>query len=628
MSVISTAIMAALASNVAGGIDDNSLRERYQTLKDALSQKYGPASDLMQALEQLERKPTSNGRMQVLKEEITALKANDDSELLALAHALLDEISSQLDNDHNPPPSPLRLKRPFRNAKFVGRQKELEQLINTLTTQPAIALALCGPEGIGKSSLAAEIARKLTPHNIPPDSFPDGILYYSFADLARVDLALEQIARTFDEELSPTPYDAIQRALVTRRALLIFDNADLADDLPGLLSIRGGCTVLITCRKQVENVSQSIAVEAPEAAEAVNLLQQWAGDNAQNPAIRQEICDLLGRLPLAIQLAGSYLAANNQDAAGYLTWLKTTSLPNLNPQQRRQESIPLLLERSFAQMSLVARQTLGVISLLATSPFEPKAIIEALAPRTSTGVISTVRKLFGSKIEENLADVEAALDELVRYGLLRQVNEYYQVSHSLILDYAQQHGAVSSNAIRRLATFFVGLTWELGALDNNGQDRLDINRPHFIKLLNKCLEQEEWDVAHGLAIAVENYLDLKGYVTERIIANEIGLIAAWKLGRSNEAAWLGNLGDAYRAMGQAEWAIEHFEKALATARSLGDWQSEGNWLGNLGLAYRDLGDVEQARQYLKESQAIFEEIGSPKAALVRDWLAELEDWEE
>lgn len=91
---------------------------------------------------------------------------------------------------------------------------------------------------------------------------------------------------------------------------------------------------------------------------------------------------------------------------------------------------------------------------------------------------------------------------------------------------------------------------------------------------------------------------------------------------------MGNLGDTYRTMGQAKWAIEHFEKALATARKLGDWHSEGNCLGNLGLAYRDLGQIEEARQYLRESQAIFEEIGSPKAALVRDWLAELDEWEE
>ena len=627
MGAISTAIMAALASKAAaGGGPETTLRERYQALKEALQNKYGPDSDLIQALEQLEHKPASSGRMQVLKEEIVAAKADDDDELMALAHTILDEISAQLDSAPLPPPPPLHLQRPVRPTKFVGRQKELDQLIYLL--QPGKVVAVCGPEGIGKSDLVAEVAWRIAPENNLPALFPDGILYHSFGTQTRVDIALEQIARIFGEELGPTPYDAVQRALVKRRALLIFDRADQADDLSGLLELRGGCAVLITCRQQIEGISEHVKLEALTSAEAVDLLQQKAGDYTQVQATAQEICDLLGRSPFAIHLAGSYLAANGQDAAGYVAWLKTTPLPGFDLVQRQQESIPILLECSLQKTSHTAQQALGVVGLLATSPFEPKAIVEALTPTSNTGVFSTVRKLFGSKTEDSLSDVDVALNELLHYGLLRRVNEYYQAGHHLIIEYAYQHLVVSSNAIRRLATFFVGLTWELGAVDNNNQDRLDINRPHFIKFLGHCLAREEWDVAHGLAIAVENYLDLQGYVTERIIANEIGLIAAWKLGRTNEAAWLGNLGDAYRAMGQAEWAIEHFEKALATARSRGDWQSEGNWLGNLGLAYRDLGNIKQARQYLKESQAIFEEIGSPKAALVRDWLAELEGLEE
>jgi tetratricopeptide (TPR) repeat protein len=78
-------------------------------------------------------------------------------------------------------------------------------------------------------------------------------------------------------------------------------------------------------------------------------------------------------------------------------------------------------------------------------------------------------------------------------------------------------------------------------------------------------------------------------------------------------------------MGHAKWAIEHFEQALTTARQTGDRHSEGNSLGNLGLAYRDLGQTERARQYLKQSLTIFEKVRSPSADYVRQWLAELEE---
>jgi tetratricopeptide (TPR) repeat protein len=74
-----------------------------------------------------------------------------------------------------------------------------------------------------------------------------------------------------------------------------------------------------------------------------------------------------------------------------------------------------------------------------------------------------------------------------------------------------------------------------------------------------------------------------------------------------------------------EQAIGYYEQALAIAQEIGHRQNEGNWLGNLGLAYRDLGQVEQAREYLEQALHIFEEIKSPHADLVRKWLDELDE---
>ncbi len=73
-----------------------------------------------------------------------------------------------------------------------------------------------------------------------------------------------------------------------------------------------------------------------------------------------------------------------------------------------------------------------------------------------------------------------------------------------------------------------------------------------------------------------------------------------------------------------EKAIDFYEQALAISQEIGHRQGEGSHLGNLGNAYRALGQVEKARNYLTQSLAIFEAIKSPNADLVRGWLNDLD----
>jgi tetratricopeptide (TPR) repeat protein len=54
-------------------------------------------------------------------------------------------------------------------------------------------------------------------------------------------------------------------------------------------------------------------------------------------------------------------------------------------------------------------------------------------------------------------------------------------------------------------------------------------------------------------------------------------------------------------------------------------RGEGADLGNLGNAYAALGRMAEARDYLKQALVILEEIKSPDAGRVRTWLAELEE---
>jgi len=265
-------------------------------------------------------------------------------------------------------PTGIPLQHPPRAPHFTDRENELARLLADL--HPGRVVTLCGPGGIGKTALAAEAVWTLAPGDGPPDRFPDGILFHSFYGRPDPALALEHIALSFGQEPRPTPAEAALRALAGKRALLILDGAEEAADLGAVLSLRGGCGVLVTSRARRDALAARQDVEPLETDDAVDLLRKWGGDRAKDPRAARRICRLVGRLPLAVRLAGRYLAQTGEGAAEYLDWLRETPLDALDHGQRRQESVRVLLEKSLAQVGEEAREVLAAVGCW---PWPPSA---------------------------------------------------------------------------------------------------------------------------------------------------------------------------------------------------------------------------------------------------------------
>ena len=494
----------------------------------------------------------------------------------------------------SPPPVPLQL--PPRAEHFTGRQAELAQLLADL--QPGRVVTLCGPGGIGKTALAAEAIWTLVPADGPPERFPDGIIFHSFYNQPQAALALEAIARACGEEPRPSPAAAARRVLAGQRALLVLDGAESADDLPAVLAVRGGCGVLVTSRARQDAVADRQDLTPLPDDDAVQLLQAWGGARAADEAAARRLCELVGRLPLAVRLAGRYLVQREEEAADYLAWLRETPLAALDQGQRQHESVPLLLGRSIAQVSEAARRALGVVGLLALSPFGRAAIAAALdaCPELVEGVTP--------------AEAGRLLGELVNYGLLLREAACYQVSHALVHTYARRRMSPPADVTGRLAAYYTALAEEQTALGLPGYAILDPERPHLMAILAGCVAAENWDEAESLAWAVDGYLDIQGHSTERVTAIEAGLAAARALDhRRDEEAFLIMLGLAHHALGQVERAIRYYDEALVICQEITHRQDEGNVLGNLGLAYSALGEVGRAIEYYEQALAISREIG-------------------
>ena len=90
MDIITTAIIAALAALSKDAINDS-----YNALKSALKKKFGSDSDVVDAVERLEKKPDSKGRQATLQEEIEIAKVIHDAEIVELAQVLLNKLQAQ-----------------------------------------------------------------------------------------------------------------------------------------------------------------------------------------------------------------------------------------------------------------------------------------------------------------------------------------------------------------------------------------------------------------------------------------------------------------------------------------------------------------------------------------------------
>ena len=195
---------------------------------------------------------------------------------------------------------------------FVGRASELERLRGLLGGSRIVTLT--GPGGSGKTRLALALAHEVR------GSFPHGVW---FVDLAAVrDPALVEasigVALGVKETADRPMIEALRGHLRDRIVLLLLDNLEqllpsAADTVARLVREAPQLRIVVTSRELLRIAGEQGYVVPPlDADSGVGLFEERARSHRPDLAwtpdterIAREICERLGGLPLAIELAAA-----------------------------------------------------------------------------------------------------------------------------------------------------------------------------------------------------------------------------------------------------------------------------------------------------------------------------------
>ena len=199
---------------------------------------------------------------------------------------------------------------------FINRTEELDTLIERFQTRkpPGMGLAIHGLGGVGKTTLAAALARS---HEIAAEC-PDGILWATLGQEPQVLPLLATWLKILDAgEAAIWSIEAaslqLRTALHEKSCLLVVDDVwDQAHAKPFLV---GGdtCRVIITTRRAqiADNLNADIWALGPFSSnQSIELVRTRAANALATPKdleLIHTLAERLGHLPLAMQLVGSLL---------------------------------------------------------------------------------------------------------------------------------------------------------------------------------------------------------------------------------------------------------------------------------------------------------------------------------
>ncbi|MBN2047991.1 MAG: NACHT domain-containing protein [Anaerolineaceae bacterium] len=225
---------------------------------------------------------------------------------------------------HNFPPT---------HTNFVGREQEIKKVIELLRDPNCTLLNIVGQGGVGKTRLAIEIARTVAP------DYRDGVYFVPLEALNTTHFFATKVAEILGIQISSSNASRSQlmQGLENKQVLIILDNVEQLTSinhfLRALLERVPTIKLLLTSRNRlnlhsewvytIEGLPYPLTTEEqaqdPASFPAVNLfiqnmhriLSSFDRPSPDELGDIVRICQLVGGLPLAIELAASWTPVLN-----------------------------------------------------------------------------------------------------------------------------------------------------------------------------------------------------------------------------------------------------------------------------------------------------------------------------
>jgi DNA-binding SARP family transcriptional activator len=524
---------------------------------------------------------------------------------------------------------------------FSGRGDELARLdglADQASPSPGnvTVVAVTGPGGIGKTSLALEWAHRAA------SKFPDGQFYVNLRgyDPSETPLPPSEAVRGFLEALGvpsahiPETADArtaMYRSLTAgRRVLIIADNARNADHVRPLLPASAGSMVIATSRSALlglaaANCAEQIRVGLLSGEEARDLLRSRLGADrlAAEPEAISLLIRLCGRLPLALAISAARAAAQPERSLDSLIVSLAAEPGRLDALDTGDlgVSVRAVFSWSYGQLTEAAARLFRLLGL-------------HRGPDISTAAAASLAGV-------SRAEALRQLSELACASMIAEDKPGRFALHDLMRGYAAEVAATTETAAAQRAAIGRGLDHYLHSAYRGArllsmlaitvgdpgpgvipEDIGDYTAaiPWFEaehEVLLGCVRQAErlgfdrhaWQIPWTMV-----YLAGQGHVQDLIAVNRAGLTAAQRLGDHTALGWSEyGYGWAEHRAGEDHVAVSHLRRAIGHFAQVADPIGAGTSLEALSMTLGSLGDhagaLDAAEQALARFRAAHELSG-------------------